>query len=391
MTPAARVAAAIEVLDAILCGTPAEAALTRWARASRFAGSKDRAALRDHVFSALRNLQSFAARGGQPLPGTTGRAVMIGALREEGACLVKIFNGQGHAPPPLSKAESVDPGPVPEGQRWNVPPPVQVMLQDSLGTTEAFETAQALRTRAPVTLRVNLSRCTRQAAQAQLAAVGIDTRINPLAEAALTVTEGARQVHSSMLYRAGDIELQDASSQAVVEAVPLSPGMQVIDFCAGGGGKALGLAMRTGGLVWAHDIDPARMRDLPERARRAGAQIRLCSRTEDLPQADLVLADAPCSGSGAWRRTPDAKWRFTAERLAELTGMQDAVLNSAARHVAPGGCLAYATCSVLREENAARVAGFLAGQAGWDLVMERRWMVTDEGDGFFLSLLKREK
>lgn len=390
MTPAARVAAAIEILDTIFDDTPAEQALTRWARARRFAGSKDRAAIRDHVFDALRSLRSYAWLGGQNWPQMTGRAVMIGALRHKGTVLGDVFSGEGHAPAPLDEDEARAPDPVPDSVGRNMPDPVWTLLEASLGK-QAVQAAQALTERAPISLRVNLRKATRDHAQTQLAAEGIVTMPNSLSPAALTVTEGARKVQNSAAFLSGVVELQDASSQAVVERLPLKPGMQVLDYCAGGGGKALALAMRTGVPVVAYDVNAARMRDIPIRASRADVDIRVCADASQLPRAvDLVLADAPCSGSGSWRRAPDAKWAFTPERLAELSQVQARVMRQAAAYVSPGGILAYATCSVFTEENDAQVSAFLETNSGWLLVQQDAWAISAEGDGFYCAQLMRE-
>ena len=166
-------------------------------------------------------------------------------------------------------------------------------------------------------------------------------------------------------------------------------GLRVLDFCAGGGGKSLALAA-AGARVQAHDADPARMSDIPERARRAGAVIGLLA-PEALARAgtfDLVLVDAPCSGSGAWRRQPEAKWRLDAARLSALGRIQADLLHVAARSVAPGGRLAYATCSLLSEENGEVVRGFLGQTRRFALEGELRLTPCDGGDGFYLARMK---
>ncbi|MEL7091016.1 MAG: RsmB/NOP family class I SAM-dependent RNA methyltransferase, partial [Pseudomonadota bacterium] len=335
MTPGARVAAAIEILDQIDDGMPAEQALTRWARASRFAGSGDRAAVRDHVFDVLRHWRSDAARGG----GQTGRARMIGRCRAMGVDPTELFDGQGHAPASLSDAErSADRDPAPGGgEACDLPDWLVPVFEASLGVAWQ-DTAQALQGRAPVTLRVNLARGDAAAARAALAADGVETRENARAATALTVTKGARKVRQSAALRDGLIELQDAASQAAVMAIAGSG--RLLDYCAGGGGKALALAAR-GWEVTAHDADPARMRDLPNRALRGGHQIALCEAPKG--SFDAVLCDAPCSGSGTWRRTPEAKWRLTPEQLAALCALQLEILADAQARVAPGGVLYYAT------------------------------------------------
>ncbi|TMM54576.1 RsmB/NOP family class I SAM-dependent RNA methyltransferase [Sulfitobacter sabulilitoris] len=385
MTPGARVAAAIEILDMMAAGQAAEQALTRWARSSRFAGSKDRAAVRDHVFDVVRTRRSAAALGG----GTSGRALMIGALREAGADIETVFDGQGHAPAPLTAEETTVPAmPDDLGTAWNLPDWLLPEFTRSLGET-AEATARALQERAPVSLRVNLRKADVAAARADLADEGVMTAPNPLAAAALTITQGARRLRNSRAYRDGWVELQDAASQAVVEALP--PGRRVLDYCAGGGGKALAIAMQDAREVFAHDIDPRRMQDLPARAARAGARITQLATDAVASHApfDLVLCDAPCSGSGSWRRAPDAKWALTGERLNELTALQDSILTTAMTLVAPGGALAYATCSVLTCENEDRIAAFLRRNANWRQSHVRRLDVDSQGDGFFTAHLTR--
>jgi 16S rRNA (cytosine967-C5)-methyltransferase len=239
-----------------------------------------------------------------------------------------------------------------------------------------------------VFLRVNAARATRAEAAARLAAEGVATAPHPLAGLALQVTENAERIAQTAAFSEGLVELQDAASQAVVEALPLAPGMRVLDLCAGGGGKALAMAAR-GAQVTAHDAAPARMRDLPARAARAGVRVGLSDRPEALAPFDLVLADAPCSGSGAWRRSPEGKWRLTPAALSALQETQAGILDRAAGCVAPGGWLAYATCSLLAAENEAQVAAFAARQAGFALQHERRFSPLEGGDGFHLALFRR--
>ena len=249
--------------------------------------------------------------------------------------------------------------------------------------------AKALQHRAPITLRVNLAKTSVAHAAERLRDLGIETRRNPLAETALSVTQGARKIRNSDVFADGWIELQDAASQAVTAALPIRG--RVLDYCAGGGGKSLAMAMDRENSVHAHDIDPNRTKDLPARAARAGAEISVLG-TAQLGLAggfDLVLCDAPCSGSGAWRRAPEGKWTLTPDRLSELMDIQLEVLNKARALVAPGGWLIYATCSVLREENEGRVAEFLRQNSDWSCRYSKRHDVGDDGDGFFAAHLTR--
>lgn len=184
------------------------------------------------------------------------------------------------------------------------------------------------------------------------------------------------------------MELQDAASQAVVEALPLIPGQRVLDYCAGGGGKALALAAR-GAEVVAHDISAARMRDIPARAERAGVRVEVATEAGRLGRFPLVLVDAPCSGSGSWRRAPEGKWLLTEARLATLRDMQADILAAACRRVAPGGILAYATCSLLEEENGDRIRDFLSRERGWRQSFARSLSPLEGGDGFYLAVLEQ--
>ncbi|MGD1883090.1 MAG: RsmB/NOP family class I SAM-dependent RNA methyltransferase [Paracoccaceae bacterium] len=384
MTPGARVAAAISVLDDVVGGMPAEQALLRWARASRFAGSGDRAAIRDHVFDVLRNWRSDAVQGG----GQTGRALMIGRLRAVSNDLDKLFTGQGHAPPPLSVEELAKwekPGDM--GDVWNLPDWLIPYFERSL-TNQAAAAAIALQARAPITLRVNIRKTSVADGAAALSADGIKVQYNPRASTALNVLEGARRIRQSNAYIDGLVEMQDASSQAIVLGLPKAN--RTLDYCAGGGGKALALAA-VGSTVTAHDANPGRMENLPSRAARAGTRVQIVS-SADLANTDLfdlVLCDVPCSGSGAWRRTPEAKWRLMPNDLAAFQRTQSQILNRAQNLVTRDGYLIYATCSVLMEENADQIDEFLNRHPDWQMTYTETWPIDETGDGFFVAHLRR--
>jgi len=385
MTPAARIAAAIEILDAFLGGAAAEQALTAWARRSRFAGSKDRAAVRDHVFDAIRRLRSDAARGGA----ATGRGLMLGALRRQGADPEAMFTGEGHAPTPLTPEERLVPEPAADrGTRLDLPDWLLPLLDASLGAEGTEAAGLALQDRAPVFLRANLRKAAPDQVVEALRSSGIACRPHPLSPTAIEVTEGARALNVHPVLSTGLAELQDAASQAVTDSLPLTDGMRVLDYCAGGGGKTLAMAGRARAEFTCHDADPRRMKDLPSRADRAGVAVRIVA-DADLWAQDLVLCDVPCSGSGAWRRSPEGKWRLTPEALARLTTTQDAILDRASALTAPAGVLAYATCSLLRAENEDRVAAFLARHPGWICAFQRRIGLEEGGDGFHVAHLTR--
>lgn len=385
MTPAARIAAAIEILDHVLAGQPAEKSLLNWSRSSRFAGAGDRAALRDLVFDSLRRRDSRALLGGS----LTGRGLMLGMCREDGLTADAIFTGEGHAPAALTGAEAdLLAAPLPD-----LPPDLpDFILPDwnEVFGAQADQVARMMRDRAPVYLRVNPRKGDADAAIAALQADGVETV--QVADHALRAEAGDRRIARSAAYTGGLVELQDLSAQLACAALPLAAGARVLDYCAGGGGKALALAGRADARLTAHDISAARMGDLPDRAKRAGVRIDIAAPGSLAGRRfDLVVADVPCSGSGTWRRTPDAKWRLTAGDVTRLNDLQRGILTEVAPMVGPGAHLAYMTCSVLPSENEDRIAEFLATHPDFMLDWQRRWSPLDAGDGFFAALLTRRE
>lgn len=389
MTPGARVASAIEILDAVLAGEPAEKQLTTWARSNRYAGSKDRVAVRDLVFEALRCRKSFSVWGGAE----TGRALLIGLFRAQDLDPRDVFTGEGYAPRPLTDEELAQ-GDAPDANdALDVPEWLAAQLQADLGADFA-PVLKLLQSRAPVFLRVNLQTTTRDAAIAALAAEEIIAEAHDLSPSALLVTKNPRRVQNSKVFAEGFVELQDAASQFVTDQIPLKNGNRILDYCAGGGGKTLALAARMpkGAVsLFAHDISHLRMRDIPVRAERAGVEVKVLETVEVAQNApyDVVVCDVPCSGSGAWRRAPEGKWALTQERLDELTGIQAEILNKTKDYVANGGVLAFLTCSLLRAENEAQVEAFLAANSGWKCLSQERLTPLAGGDGFFVAILAR--
>ena len=366
------------MLDWILAGHPAEPSLTTWARGHRFAGSADRHAIRDLVYDALRCQRSFAALGGR----LTGRGLMLGLARSRRQ--EALFDGTGHAPAPPGPDEA---GRPPEGmEALDCPDWLAPALQAALGP-EFAPVMQGLQRRAPVFLRVNLAKGDLVAAQASLAGEAIATEPAAGVRTALQVTGNARKIKDSAAYGQGLVELQDLSSQDLCLALPLRPGARVLDYCAGGGGKTLAMAALMPLRLCAHDAAPQRLKDLTVRADRAGAKMTLTGKPQTIAPFDLILTDVPCSGSGSWRRDPAGKWALTPQRLADLKATQAAILDKVAPMLAPQGVLAYATCSLLAEENEAQIAAFLARYPLWSCSLQRRWSPLTGGDGFFLALL----
>ncbi len=385
MTPGARVAAAIEVLDSYLSGTPVEQALTGWARSHRFAGSKDRAAIRDHVFDAVRRLASSQALGG----GSDGRAVMIGLLRGQGADLAGLFNGEGHAPAVLSDAEAAVSAEMTRAQALDCPDWLLPEFDRSLGA-DADDVLKSLRSRGSCVRSGPIWRnATGTGQRRSLRKKGIETQPSALALTALEIVKNPRKIKSSRTFLEGYVELQDAASQAVIEALNIQPGMRVLDYCAGGGGKALALAA-LGADVTAHDLSWERMKDIPARAERAGVSIKRARHSDlkVLERFDLVLADAPCSGSGSWRRAPHGKWLLTPEKLTNIQSAQRDILRAMPSYLTPDGQMAYATCSVLNSENQDQLQAFLNDCDTFQITAERQFTPLDGGDGFYVSQLK---
>ncbi|MFV2001693.1 MAG: RsmB/NOP family class I SAM-dependent RNA methyltransferase [Paracoccaceae bacterium] len=387
MTPPARISAAIEILDAILAGAAGEKVLTNWARANRYAGSGDRAAIRDLVFAAQRCRRSYGWTGGA----MTGRGLMIGHVLTSEMDASTLFCSDRFAPAPLSEAEltGCDISKATRGVRLDCPDWLLANFDGAAGEN-ADTVLQALQKRAPVFLRVNTGKTDLAGAALALAADGITTAPNARARGALEVRSNPRRVAQSRAFKDGLVELQDAGSQAVVAFLDLQGGQNVLDYCAGGGGKSLAMAAAANINVTAYDIDNKRMKDLKRRAVRAGADIQITDAAMlSGRRFDLVLVDAPCSGSGAWRRSPDAKWNLTPKRLQELVALQVEVLDQAAAHVREGGTLAYATCSLFLQENSDQVARFLGRWPGWKLLRDQQSWPDHSGDGFYIALLTR--
>jgi 16S rRNA (cytosine967-C5)-methyltransferase len=392
MTPGARLAAAIELLDAVIAaaregGAAADTLIARYFATRRYAGSKDRRAVRELVYEAIR-------RFGEPPP--SGRAAMV-ALAEIDPRVAEMFDGSTHAPPAIDPDE-------PRAVEARVPGWLGRRLADS-GLDQAD--IASLIDRAPLDLRINRLRAT----AAELAGQFAEARLVDGAPDALRLPTGT-MVDQMPAWQDGLIEIQDVGSQIVAAAARAEPGMHVIDLCAGAGGKALALAaaMDNRGIVLASDVDRTRLSRLAPRAERAGTTIietrlldgdREAAALEDwTDRADVVLIDAPCSGTGTWRRNPEARWRLSPPRIARLAVTQSRLLDLGATLVRPGGALVYIVCSLLDAEGAGQVDRFLADHSGWTAevpieqgrprgVGKRLTPAHDATDGFFVARLIR--
>lgn len=387
MTPAARYAAAIDVLDRAQDGQSAEKALTAWGRSNRYAGSKDRAAVRDHVYDVLRQKRSLGYLGG----GTSARALVLGLLRSQNIDPEDVFGIGGYGPDALSRDESqLTTGSMDEAVALDLPDWLWPMWATDLGD-HAAASARCLQSRAPIALRVNLRRGSVVAVQAALAEDDIGTQTIDAVPTALIVTKNARRLRLSKAFSDGLFDLQDVSSQEAVAGLSIPNGARVLDYCAGGGGKALALADMHDATITAHDVAAERTVDILPRADRAGVAINIV-RTEDLERHapfDVVFCDTPCTGSGTWRRTPEAKWTLSSAKIYNFNSLQADVIRNAASYVVANGILVYATCSVLRSENNDIVDAFLDDQSVWTLVSVSQRLPDTLGDGFFYSVLHK--
>lgn len=379
LTPPARLSAAIEVL-ADIAGRrrPAADALKDWGLAHRFAGSGDRAAIASLVYDALRRRASAAWIMDDESP----RALVIGMLRlQHGLAAPTIaaqFSGDRFAPAPLSDHErtrltDASLAQAPDHVAGDVPEWVLPALATTFGDA-LLDELRALARRAPLDIRINTLRQSRESAMAGLTHLAPATTPHAPNGLRIPIGEDGRgpALHVEPEFLDGWYEIQDEGSQLASLLSGAKPGETVIDLCAGGGGKTLSLAAMMGndGRLVASDDDPRRLAPIHERLRRAGARAEIRTprggraRTDVLADldgtADRVLVDAPCTGSGTWRRNPDAKWRMRPGALTARVNEQATVLDRAAALVRPGGRITYVTCSLLPDENDAAVAGFLA-------------------------------
>jgi 16S rRNA (cytosine967-C5)-methyltransferase len=376
MTPGARLAAAIEIFAAIESERrPAADALKSWGMAHRFAGSGDRAAIASLVYDALRRRSSSAWIMGAETP----RAILLGMLKRERGldtdAISKLADGSRYAPAALSEEErheldATNLAGAPPRVAGDYPEWLEPHFMRAFGDTRAEEGA-ALAARAPLDLRVNTLKAERDKAADMLSELNPEpTRWSPWGlRIHLAADAKSPAIHAEPAFLKGMIEVQDEGSQLAALFSGAKPGEQVIDLCAGAGGKTLALAtmMQNKGQLYATDDNKRRLAPIHARLKRSGVrnvQVRspksVGSELDDLAgRIDLVLIDAPCTGTGAWRRNPDAKWRMRPGALEQRVKEQAEVLDRAVPLLKAGGRIVYVTCSVLEEENAAQVRGFL--------------------------------
>jgi 16S rRNA (cytosine967-C5)-methyltransferase len=431
MTPAGRIAAAIELLDSINKAPrkPADAVANDYFRNRRFIGSGDRRAVSDRVWRVLRTQRRLTWWLARTQMAPTARMLVAASLLAEGWTLVGVaqsFSGGQFGPDTLDPPEktalrgieghTLDHPDMPMAVRLEVPDWILPRLEARFGDELAAEMA-AMNAPATLDLRVNLLKGTREEARAALAAEGLDCQPTALSPWGLRIEE-RRSVTTGKAFQTGLVEIQDEGSQLVAVAADARPEMRIADWCAGAGGKTLALAMtmENRGHIVACDVSAPRLEGAVRRLRRAGVhnvEQHLIVAGDKWAKRragsfDRVLVDAPCTGTGTWRRNPDARQRLSARDLLELVPKQAAILDAAQGLVRIGGRLVYATCSLLPEENEAQVSAFLTRHPGFTVrPLSRAWRLDAplpcEGDflsltplrhgtdGFFAAVLERVK
>jgi 16S rRNA (cytosine967-C5)-methyltransferase len=432
LTPGARLAAAIEVLSAIDGGDrPADDVAADYFRHRRYIGAKDRAQISGYVYTVLRHRASldwWTARYGAGIEARTRTlACLVLIERWPPEKIIACVDGGQFHPAALSQAEerlvrslagrSLHHPEMPRAAANEVPEWLEAYLERVFGKSLEREMA-ALNAPAPTDLRVNLLKADRETARRALAGDGVAVELTPLSSTGLRLRKRV-PLGSLDAFKEGLVEVQDESSQIAALLADARPGMRVVDFCAGAGGKTLALAagMANRGKLIACEVSPWRLERAARRLRRAGisnVERRTLSSEGDkwvkrhTGSFDRVFVDVPCLGTGTWRRNPDAKWRMRPEDLAELVERQQQILRRAARLVRPGGRVIYATCSLLREEDEDQAEAFLAAEPGFALYpVARVWEETIGGvspggerylrltparhgtDGFFVAIFER--
>lgn len=362
MKEAARIQTAMELTDEIFAfRQPADNTINVYFRTRRYIGSTDRRVISDLVWRTLRHYGRLSSLSSEKL---TGRAAVMMMLFYQKHDVAALFNGEKYAPAPLSEAEKrfLDslpdqlPSAVLECPEW---------LKSKIDAADIV----AMTGEAPLDLRVNTLKSDRKHVLALLEQAGVQARETPVAPNGIRISERVN-ITSLPLFRDGLVEIQDEGSQIVSLLTRAAAGQTVIDWCAGAGGKTLAMSamMQAKGTIYAVDNDPKRMRDLPDRACRAAANnVIVLNDYNNLKTYDLVLVDAPCTGSGTWRRSADARWRITPQQSAGIVKTQREILDKACRFVKKGGKLFYITCSLDPAENEDQARLFLQNHNDFEL------------------------
>ncbi|MCF6302599.1 MAG: RsmB/NOP family class I SAM-dependent RNA methyltransferase [Devosiaceae bacterium] len=424
-----RLAAAIEIIDGLETRRrPVSIALKEWGQANRFAGSKDRAAIGNLVYDVMRKRSFHALAMGE----TTGRALVLSvAVRDWGFSVEELnmaFSSDNFAPDPISLAEETAlstndfTAEAPRHLIVNLPEWLVPAFEKTFGKNWPDE-ARALSERAPLDLRVNTLKSTPQKVSKSLerfAPLPCDLALDGLRIKSGVAGSRTPNVQADESYLKGSVEIQDQGSQIVALLSDAKPGQQVLDYCAGAGGKTMALAacMENKGQIFAYDSDRNRLKPIYDRLKRnAVRNVQVRAPTPEalnnlVAKMDRVVIDAPCTGTGTWRRHPDSKWRLTPEQLEKRVAEQALILEQAARFMQPEGEMIYITCSVLPQENSEQIESFIAKTGIYvPIDLKTRWSETfpeakhqptfdqvgltlspntTDTDGFYISILRRK-
>ena len=396
----ARANAAISILDNFLVGQNLNSVLSIWAKNNRYAGSSDRESIRNIVFDVLRvkkTLTSVLEKEKQPI---NGRALVFLHSVFYSLNLNDIFTGQEYGPEKLSIFEKEFSKISKEningcfGIIDNIPDFLTAEFKRSLG--KKFEKVmRLLEKRAPISIRVNPLKSDISSILECLSLEGIEGKKSKIVRYGIDIIGNPRRLTQIQAFKDGCFEVQDLHSQKIIEDLPLDEHTKVLDYCAGAGGKILSIAcsLKGNGKFYIHDIDEKKLKEADLRAERAGVKFKRLE-VEKLQNYrcsfDYIVADVPCSGSGAWRRNPQQKWRITPESLNEILTRQTVILDEVKDLLKKNGYIFYITCSLLKIENEEVIQKFLIDNKYFRLVNKKNVTIDNNGDGFFCAVLQKK-
>ena len=379
----------IEILDTYLNEAKIDFVLRKWAIKHRFAGSSDRRKIKDIIFDIIRQKKSCEHVGG----GFSGRNLLIGYLKLKGTELSSVFDNSKFGPEELTIKEqniNVDFSNLSNIYELDFPSWLIPILRRSL-LNEFSNVVKALRNRSHIQLRVNLKKISRLNAMKKLQKNNIECEINELCSTALNVLNGAQHILTSPCFENGFVELQDAGSQLVSELIEINYNDKVLDMCAGAGGKSLSISCgaELDATYFAWDINFDRMKDIDARSKRAGVKIEKVIKLSSKSFYNKIIIDAPCSGSGSWRRDPEGKWRLDEDILDNYVKTQRELILKGLKLLAPRGQILYITCSILDIENGKLIDDLISSVLSLKLVRSISLVPSSKSDGFYGAVLEK--
>ena len=379
----------IEILDTYLNEAKIDFVLRKWAIKHRFAGSSDRRKIKDIIFDIIRQKKSCEHVGG----GFSGRNLLIGYLKLKGTELSSVFDNSKFGPEELTIKEqniNVDLSNLSNIYELDFPSWLIPILRRSL-LNEFSNVVKALRNRSHIQLRVNLKKISRLNAMKKLQKNNIECEINELCSTALNVLNGAQHILTSPCFENGFVELQDAGSQLVSELIEINYNDKVLDMCAGAGGKSLSISCgaELDATYFAWDINFDRMKDIDARSKRAGVKIEKVIKLSSKSFYNKIIIDAPCSGSGSWRRDPEGKWRLDEDILDNYVKTQRELILKGLKLLAPRGQILYITCSILDIENGKLIDDLISSVLSLKLVRSISLVPSSKSDGFYGAVLEK--